>query len=452
MNPDFPVGRYHEDLSAFAKRRASLLTQLEAAGGGALLLPTAPERIRNGGTAYPYRFDSDFYYLTGYLEPDAWLLLRTHESPRSVLFCRDRDPEKELWEGRRLGVAAVPQALGLEAAFPLAELDAKLPELLAGAPALWLPLAENEEIDARLRRLLAALRTKARLGPPAPDTLHDARALIARMRRVKDAFELELMQRSATIAAHAHRRAMRVCRPGLHEYALEAELIAEFRRHGAQGPSYPSIVAGGANACILHYTDNRARLQAGELVLIDAGCEYDGYASDITRTFPVDGRFRPPQRLLYDLVLAAQEAAIAAIRPGATFDEPHQTAVRVLTQGLLDLGLLSGSLDEALERQTYKRFYMHRTGHWLGLDVHDAGPTHENGQPVTLVPGMVLTVEPGLYVPEADDVPRDFWNLGIRIEDDALVTEKGCRLLTRDVPVAAEAIEALMQHGGSDAR
>ena len=237
MNPDFPVGRYHEDLSAFAKRRASLLTQLEAAGGGALLLPTAPERIRNGGTAYPYRFDSDFYYLTGYLEPDAWLLLRTHESPRSVLFCRDRDPEKELWEGRRLGVAAAPQALGLEAAFPLAELDEKLPELLAGAPALWLPLAESEEIDARLRRLLAALRTKARLGPPAPDTLHDARALIARMRRVKDAFELELMQRSATIAAHAHRRAMRVCRPGVHEYTLEAEIIAEFRRHGAQGPS-----------------------------------------------------------------------------------------------------------------------------------------------------------------------------------------------------------------------
>ncbi|HWA39015.1 MAG TPA: aminopeptidase P N-terminal domain-containing protein, partial [Burkholderiales bacterium] len=380
-----------EDTAVYRKRRETLARTLQS---GVAVIPTAPERVRNRDTHHPYRFDSHFYYLTGFAEPEAVLVLVAGAAPKALLFCREKNEEREIWDGFRYGPDAARERFGFDAAHPIDELDEQLAALLENQPALFYPVGADAAWDARAMQWLNAVRAKARTGVAAPERIQDVRAAIDEMRLVKDAHEASLMRRSARIAAAAHRRAMQAARPGRYEYEVEAEIAYEFRRSGAQSPAYGSIVAGGANACILHYVANDAALADGDLLLIDAGCELDGYASDITRTFPVNGRFAAAQREVYDVVLAAQLAAIATVRPGASWNAPHDAAVRVLAQGMLDLGLLRGSLDAVLEKETYKRFYMHRTGHWLGLDVHDAGDYRSRGAWRPLAPGNVLTVEP----------------------------------------------------------
>jgi Xaa-Pro aminopeptidase len=421
-------------------RRARVAQAMQA---GVAVVPTAPERVRNRDTHYPYRFDSHFYYLTGFAEPEAVLVIVAGAKPRSLLFCREKNEEREIWDGFRYGPAAAGERFGFDEAHPIAALDAKLVELIADQPALYYPMGSDAAWDARAMGWLNSVRANARAGVSAPERVHDVRALIDEMRLVKDAHELGLMRRAGTISAAAHRRAMRASQPGRFEYELEAELLHEFKRNGAQFPAYSPIVASGANACVLHYVANDAMLREGDLVLIDAGCELAGYASDITRTHPVSGRFTPAQREVYEIVLAAQAAAIAKVRAGSAWNEPHDAAVRVLAEGMRSLRLVPGSLDEVLEKETYKRFYMHRTGHWLGLDVHDAGDYKRAGRWRTLAPGMTLTVEPGLYIRAAADVPERLHGVGVRIEDDVVVTEGGCEVLTPEAPKSIADIEAL---------
>ncbi len=438
------------DMSPFVIRRQRLIAQMQAAGGGVAILPTAPEVMRNRDADYPFRFDSDFYYLSGFIEPEAWLVLVAGDSPRSILFCRNKDIEREIWDGYRWGPEAARERFGMDEAWGIDELDKRLPALLANQPAVFAPLGEAL-VEQALGGWLKAVRAKARTGVSAPVTFHDLRARVAEMRLIKDTGEIATMKAAAAISARAHVRAMQRSRPGWREYQVEAELLHEFRRSGSQAPAYGSIVATGANACVLHYRAGDAELRDGDLLLIDAGCELDGYASDITRTWPVNGRFSGPQRDLYQLVLDAQKAACAATRPGARWNEPHEAATRVLAQGMIDLKLVQGTLDGVLESGAYTRYYMHRTGHWLGLDVHDVGeyrePGHGEGRPWrSLQPGMVLTIEPGIYVRAGDDqAPAHFHDIGIRIEDDALVTPEGHELITRGVPVAIDEIEALMR-------
>ena len=458
-------------MSLYAERRARLAAQLGA--GGIAIVPTAREQQRNRDSDFLFRHDSYFYYLTGFTEPNAWLVLTAEGE--ATLFCQPKDLEREIWDGLRLGPDAAPAALGVQRALPVTELDAQLPKLLENRSTVWFPFATHEGLEGRVEGWLKPVRARVRFGALCPDQQRDVCALLDEMRLVKDAHELDVMRRASTISARAHIRAMQrsasMLRAGqeLREYHLDAELLHEFRQHGSQCPAYGSIVAGGANACILHYRADKALIQDGDLVLIDAGCELDGYASDITRTFPANGRFSGPQRDLYELVLASQDAAVAATRPGARFVDPHNATVAVLAQGLLDLGLLDkhkvGGAQDVIANRSYFPFYMHRTGHWLGMDVHDCGSyvepsevgqVSERKDPLSgetikdrpsriLRPGMVLTIEPGLYVRPTEGVPERFWNIGIRIEDDAVVTEAGCELITRDVPVAADEIEALMR-------
>ena len=455
----------------YAQRRARVAAQLGA--DGIAILPTALERQRNRDSDFPYRHDSYFYYLTGFTEPNAWLVLTG--DGRSTLFCQPKDLEREVWDGIRLGPDAAPDALGVDEAFSVSELSARLPRLLENKSVVWYPFATHPGLETRIDGWLNQVRARVRYGALAPDGQRDLCAILDEMRLTKDAHELATMRRASQISAHAHVRAMQrsaaMLRAGddVREFHLEAELLHEFRVHGAQFPAYTSIVAAGANACVLHYRADTAPIRRGELVLIDAGCELDGYASDITRTFPADGRFTGPQRQLYELVLASQQAAVDATRAGARFNDPHDATVRVLTQGMLDLGLIDKhahpTLDDAIAARAYFPFYMHRTGHWLGMDVHDCGsyvePSEigqisERTDPLSgevikdrpsriLRPGMVLTIEPGIYVRPGDKVPEAFWNIGIRIEDDAVVTDTGCELITRDVPVDPDAIEALMR-------
>ena len=431
------------DIEPFRARRAALLERM---GGGVAIVPTAPERLRNRDSDYLYRFDSYFYYLSGFPEPEAVVVLVAGPEPMSILFCREKHPERELWEGFRFGPEAAATAFGFDAAHAFDALDAELPKLIANQPALWYAPGMDHAWDARILGWLNLVRAQARAGVTAPAEIRDIRAPLDEMRLVKDAHEVGVMRRAASISAGAHVRAMRAARPGAMEYEIEAELLYEFRRHGAQFPAYWPIVAGGANACVLHYRDNSRRLDDGDLLLIDAGCELDGYAADITRTFPVNGRFSAAQREIYDLVLAAQAAAIAEVRPGSPWNAPHDAAVKVLAQGFVDLGLCRGPLEDVLAKEDYKRFYMHRTGHWLGLDVHDAGDYKAAGDWKPLVPGMVLTVEPGCYVRPAEGVPERYWNIGVRIEDDAIVTAAGCYILTSGAPKRAVVIEALMRY------
>jgi len=428
----------------FQQRRLALLASMNAAGGGVAVVPTAPERIRNRDTHFPYRSDSYFHYLSGFPEPEAALVLIAGDPPQSILFCREKDVEKEIWDGFRHGPDGAREVFGCDAAYPIGEFDGRLAELLADQPALWYSLGHDAAWDARIASALNAVRAQTRAGKRAPAMIHDVRAALDEMRLIKDPHEIALMRKAAVIAGAAHRRAMQFTAPGRNEYAVEAEFLHEFRRQGSQFPAYSPIVAGGANACILHYVSNDQPLKDGDLLLIDAGCEVDGYASDITRTFPVNGKFSGPQADVYDLVLDAQAAAIAAIKPGAGFLAPHDAAVRILAQGMLDLKLLEGSLDGVIESEAYKRFYMHRTGHWLGLDVHDAGEYRAGEVWRSLAPGMALTVEPGCYIRPAADVPAAFHNIGVRIEDDALVTTDGCEILTADTPKTIAAIEELM--------
>jgi Xaa-Pro aminopeptidase len=433
-----------QDISIYRGRRGKLA---RAIGAGVAVIPTAPERVRNRDTHFPYRFDSHFYYLTGFAEPEAVLVIVAGAAPKTILFCREKNPERETWDGFRYGPEAARERFGVDEAHSIEELDEALAALLENQPALHYPIGADPDWDRRATGWLNAVRSRSRTGVAAPERLQDVRAPIDEQRLVKDAHELALMRRSARIAAAGHRRAMRSVRPGRNEYEIEAELLYEFRRGGAQFPAYWPIVAGGANACVLHYVFNDAPLHDGDLLLIDAGCELDGYASDITRTFPVNGRFTPAQREVYDIVLAAQLAAIDKVRPGNGWNEPHDAAVRVLAQGLIDLKLLRGSLDEALQEETYKRFYMHRTGHWLGLDVHDAGEYKLAGKWRALAPGMVLTVEPGLYIRAADDIPERLHDIGIRVEDDVAVSPAGCEVLTAEAPKSVGDIEAIMRDG-----
>ncbi|MDO8386563.1 MAG: aminopeptidase P N-terminal domain-containing protein [Polaromonas sp.] len=458
-------------MTIYEKRRAAVARALKAAGGGIAVLPTAPELARNRDSDFAYRHDSYFYYLTGFSEPGAWLVITA--DGRSTLFCRPKDLEREIWDGIRLGPKAAPGALGVDAAFSADTLDEKMPLLLQNQKAVWYPFATHAGLETRVDGWLGKVRARIRFGAECPQSQHDLCKLLDEMRLVKDAHEVAILRRAGKISAGAHVRAMQTSAAmlrqpvpgGLREYHLEAELLHEFRRNGSQWPAYTSIVAAGANACVLHYRAGDAELKNGDLCLIDAGCELDGYASDITRTFPANGKFTPAQRTLYDIVLAAQDAAVKVTRPGKRFMDPHDAATRVLAQGMLDTGLLDrkkhGKVDDVLESGAYRQFYMHRTGHWMGMDVHDCGdytepssrPREEKdalGQTVMrkpsriLRPGMVTTIEPGIYVRPAKGVPREFWNIGIRIEDDALVTAKGCELLTRGVPVDADEIEALM--------
>jgi Xaa-Pro aminopeptidase len=444
-------------MEPYAARRAALIAQMRARGGGVAIIPTAPEVKRNGDSDYPYRHDSYFYYLTGFSEPDAALVLVGNKTARAILFCRARNPESEIWDGFRHGPEAAREQFGFDAAYPSDTLDAEMPKLIANAPALFYALGGSPQLDAQVHNWLRTVRSQTRIGVSAPPVVHNVHVLLDEMRLVKDAHEIDLMRRAAAIAANAHRRAMRMSRPGLAEYQVEAELLHEFRSSGAEAPAYPSIVASGANACVLHYQAGSALLRDGDLVLIDAGCEFGGYASDISRTYPANGVFSGPQKALYEIVLAAQAAAFAAIAPGKSFIAPHEAAVRVLTQGMLDTGLLDkdkvGSLDDAIEKGEFRKFYMHRTSHWLGMDVHDVGdyrvphlPANGHERPWReLQAGMVLTVEPGLYVRRAPDVPEPFWNIGIRIEDDAAVTPDGCDILTAAAPKTVAEIEAVMK-------
>jgi Xaa-Pro aminopeptidase len=444
-------------MEPYASRRARLADLMRARGGGVAVLETAPEVIRNRDSHYPFRSDSYFHYLTGFPEPEAAVVIVAgNGTTRSLLFCREKHEEREIWDGRRFGPQAAGRHFGFDEAHPIDQLDEMMPRLLADQPALFHPVSARPESDAAARRWHAALRDQARAGIGAPDATFDLHALIDEMRLRKDESELAIMRRAGSISARAHVRAMQATRPGRYEYEIEAELLYEFRRGGSPFPAYGSIVAGGANACVLHYRENADPLRDGDLLLIDAGCELDGYASDITRTFPVNGRFSGAQRELYDIVLAAQAAAIAQTRPGKRFIDPHDAAVRVLAQGMIDCKLLQGSLDGVLESGSYRRFYMHRTGHWLGMDVHDCGAYREPGEAAPaggekpwriLHPGMVITVEPGIYVRAADDIPAAYHDIGIRIEDDAHVTAQGCEIITGDVPKAATEIEALMRAG-----
>lgn len=428
------------DCTIFRQRRARLLQQM---GNAVAVLATAPERQRNRDSHYPYRYDSHFYYLTGFEEPEAVLVLHA-ASGRSILFCRDKDPEREIWDGFRYGPDAAAELFGFDEAYSIAQLDERMPALLADQAALHFALGADVIWDARVMGWLNAVRAQARNGVTAPGEVRDMRLAVDAMRLVKDESEQNLMRRSADIAGAAHRRAMQAVRPGSYEYQIEAEILHEFRSRGAQAPAYTSIVAGGAHACVLHYVENNALLRDGELLLIDAGCELDGYASDITRTFPVGGKFSAVQRDVYEMVLSAQSAALEAIRPGGSWQAPHDAAVCVLAQGMVDFGLCRGSVDGVIESGDYRRFYMHRTGHWLGLDVHDVGDYKIDGEWRQLEPGMTLTVEPGCYIRPADDVPPEFWNIGVRIEDDVLVTAQGKEVLSAATPKTVTDIEALM--------
>ena len=435
-------------------RRARVLDAMVERGGGVAIHANAPERYRNRDSECPYRFDSHFWYLTGFAEPGSALVLIAHNgSRRSVLFCREKNEEREIWDGFRYGPEAAQSAFGFDESLPIERLDEQIPALLADCPALFYHLGVGPDFDARVHRWLAQTRAQARSGRRAPATAHDLAAIVDEMRLVKDDGEIATMRRAARISAAAHLRAMRTCRIGMREYEIEAELLHEFRRQGAQSPAYPAIVAAGGNACVLHYPAGNAELNDGELCLIDAACEVDGYAADVTRTFPVNGRFSAEQRAVYDVVLAAQLAAVAVVRPGNTFGEPHVAATRVLTQGLVDLGLLAGSVDAAIEFGAYRQFFMHKTGHWLGLDVHDVGDYREAGPAPEgrerayrrLVPGMVTTVEPGLYIRPAPNVDERFHHIGIRIEDDVAVTATGCEVLSGDAPKHPQEIEAVMR-------
>ena len=425
-------------IKPFKARRARLAKSL---GEGLVVLPTAPERHRNADTHYDYRWDSGFYYLTGFREPEAVLVMVLGAKPRTILFCREKNLEREIWDGYRYGPEMAREMFGFDEAYPYGELDQRLPDLLANQPALHTLVGLDPAWDLRVAGWLNAVRAKVRSGVTAPVSIMDIRAEVNEMRLVKDEAEIAVMRRAGEISSEAHVRAMRTAQPGQREYQVEAELMHEFLRNGARAAAYGSIVASGPNACVLHYRENTAELKRGELLLIDAGCELDSYASDITRTFPIAAKFSGPQRAIYELVLESQEAAIKAVKPGADFIDYHDAATRVLVQGFIDLKLCKGSVDKVLEDGSYKQFYMHRTGHWLGLDVHDAGDYMQKGKWRKLKPGMVLTVEPGCYIRPADNVPKAFWNIGVRIEDDVLVTAKGRDVLTAACPKKVKDVE-----------
>ncbi|RMQ95362.1 Aminopeptidase P [Pseudomonas savastanoi pv. glycinea] len=434
----------HIPKSEYARRRKALMAQMEP--NSIAILPAAAVAIRNRDVEHVYRQDSDFQYLSGFPEPEAVVvLIPGREHGEYVLFCRERNPQRELWDGLRAGQEGAIRDFGADDAFPINDIDDILPGLIEGRDRVYSAMGSNAEFDRHLMEWINAIRSKAHLGAQPPNEFVALDHLLHDMRLYKSAAEIKVMREAARISARAHVRAMQACRPGLHEFSLEAELDYEFRKGGAKMPAYGSIVASGRNACILHYQENDALLKDGDLVMIDAGCEIDCYASDISRTFPVSGKFSPEQKAIYELVLKSQEAAFAAIGPDKHWNQAHEATVQVITEGLVELGLLQGDVDELIANEAYKAFYMHRAGHWLGMDVHDVGDYKVGGEWRVLEVGMTLTVEPGIYVaPDNQQVAKKWRGIGIRIEDDVVVTKKGCEILTGDVPKTVTEIEALM--------
>lgn len=428
----------------FANRRKRLMQMMGA--GAIAILPAAPVRLRNRDAEYPYRADSDFYYLTGFPEPEAVaVLIPGRKQGEYILFCRERDLQQETWHGRRAGTEGATAHHGAADAFPISDIAEILPGLLEKCERVYYTMGLYPDFDLRVMEWVNQIRNKSRAGAHAPHEFVALDHVLHEMRLFKSRAEIEAMRRAAQISAAGHRRAMQACRPGMMEYQIEAELRYEFTRSGSTAPAYNPIVGGGANACILHYTENNVPLNDGELLLVDAGAEFDCYAGDITRTYPVNGRFTPAQRALYEVVLAAQLAALDKVHPGNHWNDPHMAAVRVLTQGLIKLGLLKGRLTTLVKDEAYRRFYMHRTGHWLGMDVHDVGDYKIGDEWRVLEPGMVLTVEPGLYIPAGSKgVAKKWWNIGIRIEDDVRVTRSGHDVLSKDAPKTVVEIETLM--------
>ena len=430
----------------FAKRRRRLTDMMEA--GSIAIVPTAPVRSRNRDVDFPYRPDSNFYYLTGFGEPEAVAVFAPgREQGEFVMFCRERDPAAEQWHGARLGLEGVCERHGADDAFPIGDIDDILPGLLENKSRVYYAMGHFQEFDRRMLAWVAQVRGGARASGGLGELVM-LDHLVHEMRLFKSKAEIGAMSKAAEVSAAAHERAMRICRPGMSEYQIEAELLYEFTRAGCRSAAYPSIVAGGTNACTLHYTDNTDRLRDRDLLLIDAGAEHDFYASDITRTFPVNGRFSRAQRDVYSVVLAAQEAAIDTVAPGRTVDDVHMAAVRVLVDGLVELGAVKGRVKRIIEKEKYKRFYMHRTGHWIGMDVHDVGDYRIDDQSRMLEPGMVMTVEPGLYIAPGDEkAPKRLRGIGIRIEDDVLVTKSGREVLTSGVAKSIDEIEAIVGSG-----
>ncbi|MDP9554688.1 UNVERIFIED_ORG: Xaa-Pro aminopeptidase [Pseudomonas parafulva] len=428
----------------YARRRKALMAQMVP--NSIAILPAAAVAIRNRDVEHVYRQDSDFQYLSGFPEPEAVIaLIPGREHGEYVMFCRERNPERELWDGLRAGQEGAVRDFGADDAFPIADIDEILPGLIEGRERVYSAMGSNPEFDRRLMDWINVIRSKARLGAQPPNEFVALDHLLHDMRLYKSAAEVKVMRTAAEISAKAHVRAMQACRPGLHEYSLEAELDYAFRQGGAKMPAYGSIVAAGRNGCILHYQQNDAPLKEGDLVLIDAGCEIDCYASDITRTFPVSGRFSSEQKAIYELVLSAQAAAFAEIAPGKHWNHAHEATVRVITEGLVELGLLKGDVQSLIESEAYRAFYMHRAGHWLGMDVHDVGDYKVGGEWRVLEPGMALTVEPGIYIAaDNESVAKKWRGIGIRIEDDVVVTRQGCEILTSGVPRTLAEIEALM--------
>lgn len=435
-------------LRVYAERRERFM---KAMGGGVAIIRTNSLAVRSNDTEYPYRPDSTFWYLTGFREPDAVAVLSPgHPEHRFVLFVNPRDPAKETWTGRRAGVEGAMERFGADAAYPLDQIDEILPRYLENEPRIYYAIGRDPAWDARVLQWRRSVQAKIRQGISAPDVILDISTIAHEMRLIKSEVEIAKMRRAAEIAAEAHREAMKAVRPGMFEYELQAICEYVFRRRGAQGPSYNPICGSGPNTCILHYNDNDRRIEEGEFVLIDAGCEFDGYASDITRTFPSGGVFSPDQKALYNVVLETQVACVDLVRPGVSFQAIHDLAVRMLTEGMIRLGILEGPVDRAIETESYKRFYMHKTSHWLGMDVHDVGKYKVDGQWRVLQPGMVLTVEPGIYIPAGSEgVDPRWYDMGIRIEDDVLVTDSGPDVLSRDVPKSVAEIEALMRSGAA---
>jgi len=430
------------------KRRRRQLMELMGEEGIAIL-PAGPIQIRNRDVEYPFRPDSDFYYLTGFPEPEALAVLCPGRSQGEfLLFCRERDPKQERWLGKRAGLEGACNRFGADDAFPIKDMDDILPGLLENRARVFYAMGYYPEFDQKLLDWLARVRTKSRQQINIPAEFITFDHLLHDMRLFKSRYEVDRIRKAADISAKAHRRAMAMCRPGMLEYQLEAELIHEFIRSESRSPAYPPIVATGANSCVLHYTDNHSMLKDGDLLLIDAGAEYQYYAADITRTFPVNGKFTPAQRDIYQLVLEVQEAAIDKARPGNYWNDMHDAVVETITEGLRTLGFLKGRVKTLIKNEKYKKFFMHRTGHWLGMDVHDVGDYKIDGQWRLLEPGMVLTVEPGLYIPRGSSkVAKKWWNIGVRIEDDILITKEGPEILTRDVPRSIDEIEALVGSG-----
>ncbi|MGB1801012.1 MAG: Xaa-Pro aminopeptidase [Gammaproteobacteria bacterium] len=410
------------------------------------ILPTASVYIRNRDVEFPFRPDSDFFYLTGYPEPEAVaVLIPDRADGEFILFCREKDIEMETWHGRRAGLEGALKTYGADDAFPIEDMDDILPGLIEGHERVFYNMGHDQNFDQRVLGWVNQIRDKARTGVVAPDEFISLNHFLHDMRLYKSRHEIKLMKKAAKISAAAHKRVISHCKPGMYEYQLEAELLHEFMLNGSRAAAYPSIVGSGENGCILHYTENQDEIADGDLLLIDAGAEYHGYASDITRTFPANGKFSKAQRQAYDLVLKAQIAAIEQVQPGNHWNDPHDAAVRVLTEGMIELGILKGDVDELIKDQVYTKYYMHRTGHWLGMDVHDVGDYKVDNEWRMLEPGMVLTIEPGLYMPaETKGLAKKWWSIGIRIEDDVLVTKDGYEVLTKDVPKSADEIEALM--------